>query len=1707
MKTIQLNKIIKYCTFTVFLLVMSLNSFAQLSDLHYLPPLRQFSDGVGFTSQKIYLSTPVTTAFTVDVYLGSSTTPFTTLTVSKASSAVYTLANGGDNDITLLTAAKTGIVQSASGLRFQSSGGQKFYVNWRGKSNAQASSLTSKGRAALGTSFKWGGVPNLGLDFGAGYNAALGIMATEDGTTVEIFGYNPNSTFRLGANAAGITADALTITLNAGQTYVLEAPFNASSANRDGWLGASITSTKNIAVNIGEMLFQTNPTSGIGQDAGMDQIIPENTLGKEYVFVRGNGVDALETPVIIATRNDTKIYVNGAVTPIATLNNGEYYVIPGTNYSSSSTTNSVPGANMYVFTSHEAYAFQALAGSAAQNTGDINFIAPVNCLLSSAVDYIPTITNMAGMTINGGVTIVASTAIADADIIVKHQGGQVSTATLIAAKTALAGNPNWKTYYISGLTGDVSVAANGPIAVGFFGFSGFAGSSGYFSGFETIPTLNVTVVGDGCLPSSILTATPGFTSYAWYNNGVLITGETGNTYTPSAAGNFTVVVSNGSCTYESAGQNVYDCNPELVLEVTTDNTIIASASTVVFTVKAKYLDYNNVSNLVITNVLPTNVVTYVSASASYGTWNAADKTWSIGTMYPGEEHILTVTCTVKTVAAPTNGTYTISSTQNFIGTETNTVPDHLTETITAVALLIDPNLSDFSIPTKTVIAGDFTITPPVTLSTGLISYTSSNPNVATVSGSIISVISRGTTLITASQAADNNYFSSSISSLLTVTSAPFATTWQTDASTNVTIPLTGSGYDFSINWGDGTIETKTGSPGNITHTYATAGVKTVSITPNITTGFPRIYVNNFGNRNLLKTVESWGDGIWGTSVEKSFYNAANLEINATDTPNFSQTTNFKQMFSNCSSLTGNNGFSNWTLNTNAGASISFESMFYRATAFNGTISNWDVSKVTNMSSMFVVASSFNQDLSNWDVSSVTNMSYMFHSSPFNSPLNWGVNTGNVTSMVGMFHSNGSFNQDISGWDVSSVTNMYQMFYRAGFNSDLNSWDVSSLTNAGYMFQENSVFNGTVSNWQFTTDASKNISMTNMFKSARAFNQNISGWDVTRVTNMSNMFNGASVFNTPLNWGVKTGNVTNMVGMFGNTVFNQDISGWDVSKVTNMSSMFYRATTFNGTISNWDVSKVTNMSSMFVVASSFNQDLSNWDVSSVTDMSYMFHSSPFNSPLNWGVNTGNVTSMAGMFHSNGSFNQDISGWDVSSVTNMYQMFYRAGFNSDLNSWDVSSLTNAGYMFQENSVFNGTVSNWQFTTDASKNISMANMFKSASAFNQNISGWDVTRVTNMSNMFNGVSLFNQDISSWNISNVTNLTNFLYGGQLSSANYNALLLGWSTLDAGETLIPLNLNAHFGSSIYTNASGVVTARNTELIGTKNWTITDGGLYPTFTNFNNYVKTYFDGSFTITDPTSTSTGAFTYTSDNAAIATISGNTVTITGAGTANITATQAADATYSSGSSAVSLTVSSVSVVDKYGRVSTTSVYYVNKNGSIGGNDAIDLNGKKVLTKAPAVGDFRDGGIVFWVDGSGGGLVVSAVNQSTSAEWGCYGTAITGASGTAIGTGAQNTVDIEADCSTVGTAADICANLTLNGYTDWFLPSKLELLEIYNNRVSINATSANNAGTSLGTAIYWSSTEYTSSRAFYCNFNGPVTSTKAKINDPLSVRAVRAF
>ena len=148
--------------------------------------------------------------------------------------------------------------------------------------------------------------------------------------------------------------------------------------------------------------------------------------------------------------------------------------------------------------------------------------------------------------------------------------------------------------------------------------------------------------------------------------------------------------------------------------------------------------------------------------------------------------------------------------------------------------------------------------------------------------------------------------------------------------------------------------------------------------------------------------------------------------------------------------------------------------------------------------------------------------------------------------------------------------------------------------------------------------------------------------------------------------------------------------------------------------------------------------------------------------------------------------------------------------------------------------------------------------------------------------------------------------------------------------------------------------------------------------------------------------------------------------------------------------------------------------------------------------IGQAYQGGIIFWLDSTGQhGLIAATSNQSTGAAWGCYGTVIYGADGTAVGTGNQNTIDIENGCATSGTAADICANISLNGYTDWFLPSKDELNLLYLQKTVVGG---------FASAYYWSSTEYDASFAVGIAFNSGGTYTNLKGNASY-VRAVRAF
>tara|TARA_R110000823_G_scaffold246371_1_gene370364 strand:- start:42 stop:1235 length:1194 start_codon:yes stop_codon:yes gene_type:complete len=301
----------------------------------------------------------------------------------------------------------------------------------------------------------------------------------------------------------------------------------------------------------------------------------------------------------------------------------------------------------------------------------------------------------------------------------------------------------------------------------------------------------------------------------------------------------------------------------------------------------------------------------------------------------------------------------------------------------------------------------------------------------------------------------------------------FITTWRTTASNeSITIPTTGSGYNYTVKTSDG--QEIPNITGDATITFASAGDYDVSISGD----FPRIYINNGGDKTKLIDIKQWGNIVWSSFVN-SFRGAINLVGSFTDAPNLTNVTSFFRAFLNCSS-------------------------------FNQPIGSWDVSNVTNIREAFSGASIFNQPLNNWDVSSVTTMKTMFYKArAFNQPIgDWDVSS--VTDMYGMFYYASSFNQDISSWDVSNVTSMGFMFiYANSFNQPIGAWDVSSVTRMDGMFAHTTSFNQPIGAW----DVSSVTNLRAMFKGNSVFNQDISSWDITSVTNF-NEFGAATYFHAP-----------------------------------------------------------------------------------------------------------------------------------------------------------------------------------------------------------------------------------------------------------------------------------------------------------------------------------------------------------------------------------------------------------------------------------------------------------------------------------------------------------------------------------------------------------------------------------------------------------------
>ena len=292
----------------------------------------------------------------------------------------------------------------------------------------------------------------------------------------------------------------------------------------------------------------------------------------------------------------------------------------------------------------------------------------------------------------------------------------------------------------------------------------------------------------------------------------------------------------------------------------------------------------------------------------------------------------------------------------------------------------------------------------------------------------------------------------------------------------------------------------------------------------------------------------------------------------------------------------------------------------------------------------------------------------FSGDSYNYIVNWG--DGNIDNNVTGSITHTYVTAGTYTITIRDNTGLGTGFPRIYFNNEgdkdklisINQWGTGTWTSMAQAFW------GCTNVTQTATDApnlSNVVSMEQMFNLARAFNGDISAWDVSTVQNIRALFAGAWEFNQPINaW--NTSNVDNMSQVFFDAEkFNQPLVSWDVSNVTSMERMFSGADVFNQDISSWDTGNVISMEQMFIDADVFNQDITSWNTFSVTDMSQMFRGAlAFNQDIS-GWNTQNVTTMFAMFLGATSFNQNLGGWNIGQVINMEEMLNDNGNNGNLS----------------------------------------------------------------------------------------------------------------------------------------------------------------------------------------------------------------------------------------------------------------------------------------------------------------------------------------------------------------------------------------------------------------------------------------------------------
>ena len=475
--------------------------FSQISKVHYIPPLTSNSGSIA--DQYIYLSTPSEADVDYDIQIiGGGTISGT---FNNTSPIRYDIGNGNNTQLTVNSNLSASVINNRGYIITASC---PIYVSVRYNAGFQGGAFTSKGTAGLGTHFRTAMMPMGDRTTAVQQNDFLSyvsIIASEDNTIIKASFPNANGSSNI-LNIGGYNGVPVEVELMKGESYIFAVEASTSNVqnNRFALFGALIQSidengiedpTKPIAVTVGSS-NGTFAQSSNGRDQGVDQIVPVEKVGHEYIFVRTAGNNDFENVILVADKNNTEIYLNDQTTVYETLNAGDFVIIEGDKYSATGI-----GANMYVRTqgdTHPVFAYQGVgidgSGNAVNANQGMFFVPPISEDAQDDINNIAQIDKIGDKNYEGSISIVFKKY---ATLEINTGSDESGTYTYTAYDSTslfpneVIGKPGYLTLSIADLVGDIQVKSNDELYVAYYNRSDYATSGGFYAGFATPPSTSI----------------------------------------------------------------------------------------------------------------------------------------------------------------------------------------------------------------------------------------------------------------------------------------------------------------------------------------------------------------------------------------------------------------------------------------------------------------------------------------------------------------------------------------------------------------------------------------------------------------------------------------------------------------------------------------------------------------------------------------------------------------------------------------------------------------------------------------------------------------------------------------------------------------------------------------------------------------------------------------------------------------------------------------------------------------------------------------------------------------------------------------------------------------------------------------------------------------------------------------------------------------